>query len=267
MNDHLMRQNKLHAISARQGGFSLIELLVAILIGLFIILGLSQVFLNMYSTSKSEGSLFQFQNNQRTGIVMLTNTVQLAGYFASPPTSINYAQSVLPAVTNSGDGTAFTPGTGIVGTGTSGGSSSHTINIYYQTSGADNVYNCQGGVASVGSPTPLYTTFINSFSINASNQLVCTVTTNGAGTASLPLVLADNIQSMSILYGIDSTGSAATTNTYMDATTVSAKSMWANVRAVQITLNFCTANVLNPGSTTCASTTPWVQTINLMGKS
>ena len=56
---------------ALQSGFSMIELMVAILIGLFLTLGLSQIFLSMYSTSQSQGNLSQNQENQRLGIVML----------------------------------------------------------------------------------------------------------------------------------------------------------------------------------------------------
>jgi len=251
----------------REAGFSLIELMVAILIGLFITLGLSQVFLSMYSTSQSQTTLSQFQNNQKTSIVLLSNTVQLGGYFAAPPTSINYAATALPAVTNPGDSSTFVAGAGIVGTTGTGSPQQDTLNIYYQTSGSDNVFNCQGGTATSTSPTPTYTTFINSFAINANNQLTCTVSKNG-GTPNTALVLANNIQNMTITYAVDTTGGTAdTTNAYMTAAQVTTSSMWNNVRAVQITLNFCTSNVMNPASTSCASVTPWVQTINLMSKS
>jgi len=250
----------------QQAGFSLIELMVAVLIGMFIVLGLSQVFLNMYSTSQSQGTLFQYQNNQRQAILALTNITQSAGYYAASPTNINYAQTALPAVTNSGDGSTFIAGAGIVGTTGTGSTQQDTLNIYYQSSGTDNIYNCQGGVTTVGS----YTTVINSFSINASNQLVCTVKV-GAAAVSTPLVLANNIKNMTILYGIDTTAGGGsplmTTNTYMTATQVGAASYWPNVRAVQITLNFCTPNLFNAASTSCSTTTPWVQTINFMSKS
>jgi type IV pilus assembly protein PilW len=263
------KHNISHSVAVRQNGFSLIELMIAILIGLFITLGLSQIFLSMYSTSQSQNALFQYQNNQRMGLVVLTNTAQLAGYYPTvvAPTAVGPNTTALPATANTGDGSTFTAGAGIVGTATGSGSTEQdTLDIQYQSSGVDNVFNCQGGVATTT------TTFISSFSINASNQLVCAVSTNG-GTPNTPLVIANNIQSMSILYAIDTTGGsttpapADTTNAYMNATSVQANAMWLYVRAVQITLNFCTANVLNPDSTSCSTTTPWVQTINLMGKS
>jgi len=254
----------------RQNGFSLIELMVAVVIGLFIVLGLSQMFLSMYTTSKSQSTLSQYQTGQAQGILALTNTVQLAGYFAKTPTTINYGATALPAFTNTGDSSVFVAGAGIVGTAGTGTPKQDTIDIYYQSSGSDNVFNCQGGVTPIGSPTAIYTTVVNSFSVNASSQLICTVSVAGAAPTA-PLVLANNVQNMTILYGVDTTGAATTpaytTDAYMTATQVGAANLWLYVRAVQITLNFCTANVFNPASTSCSSTAPWVQTINLMVKS
>ncbi len=248
-----------------QSGFSLVELMVAVTIGLFITLGLSQIFINMYSTSQSQSSLSQYQENQRLALVMLMNTVELTGYTAGIPTSLTPAVTALPAVTNA-DTSTFTPGAGIVGTGagTGTGSTSDTLNVYFQSAGSnlDQIINCQGGSASASTTT----TFINSFSINANNQLVCTVTTNG-GAPSSALVLANNVTSMSIMYGVDTTNSK-TTNAYLTAADVTTGAMWMNIRTVQVTLNFCTANVLNPAAayTSTCPTTPWVQTINLMSK-
>ena len=265
-------RKQVKTIRTKTSGFSLIELMVAVVIGLFIVLGLSQMFISMYSTSQSQNVLTQYQNNQRQGIVALTNTIQAAGYFASTPTSAtNYVATVLPAVTNAGDSSTFVAGAGIVGTTGTGSPVNDTINIYYQSSGSDNIYNCQGGVTPIGTPTPIYTTVINSFSVNASNQLICTVKI-GTAAVSGALVLANNVKNMTILYGIDTTGGSAspanTTNVYMTAAQINLTNTnyWSYVRAVQITVNFCTANAQNPTSTSCSSVTPWVQTINLMSK-
>lgn len=266
MTNSIHRQVPIRVAGQRQHGFSLIELMVAVLIGLFMILGLTQMFLGMYSTSQAQSTLTQFQTNQTQGITALTNTGQMAGYFAQQPTSTTFATTVLPAFTNTGDGSTFAAGAGIVGTSGSGTTPQDTLNIYYQSSGADNVFNCQGGLT----PTGSFTTVVNSFSVNANNQLVCTVSVAGAAPTTA-LVLANNVQNMTILYGVDTTGSTSTpagfTDVYMTAKQVTAANDWGNVRLVQVTLNFCTANVFNPASTACASLTPWVQSINLMGKS
>ena len=256
------------ARSGRQSGFSLIELMVAVLIGLFLTLGLSQIFLSMYSTSQSQNKLGQAQENKRLGIVMLANTVQAAGFYAGAPTSAQANVTALPTLaTNNADGSSFTPGAGIVGigSGTGNGAKSDSVNIYYQSGGVDQdgLINCQGGTAK----TSTTTTFVNSFSINSSWQLVCTVTTNG-GTPSAPLVLANDVYSMSILYGVDS-GNTGTADTYLNANDVQVSGKWLYVRSIQITLNFFSPNLLTPNAayTSTSPTTPWVQTISLMSKS
>ncbi|PRC91020.1 PilW family protein [Solimicrobium silvestre] len=246
----------------RKNGFSLIELMVAVTIGLFITLGLSQVFLSMYSTSKSQNSLAQFQDNERLALVMLTNTVELAGYFASPLTT-TLASLQATAYTNT-DGSVFSNGIGVVGkntyptTGTS-----DSLNVYYQSSGNDGVINCQGQPATTGTST----VFINSFTINSKNELVCAVTpiiSGTTGSTTSALVLASNVASMTILYGVDVLGTG-TTSSYLTATALnnSSPSLWPNVRTVQITLNFYVANVFNL-ATAPTTTTAWVQTINIM---
>ncbi|TDK68020.1 PilW family protein [Sapientia aquatica] len=251
-----------------QSGFSLIELMVAVLIGLFLTLGLSQIFLSMYSTSQSQNKLGQAQENQRLGVVMLANTVQLAGFYAGKPTSATANVLALPQLaTNNTDGSSFTAGAGIVGIGggSGTGAKSDSVNIYFQSGGVDQdgIINCQGGTA----PASTLTTFVNSFYINSSWQLVCSVTTNN-GKPNTPLVLANDVYSMSILYGVDSVLSG-TTDTYLTATDVQTNGKWLNVRSIQITLNFFTPNLLNPNAayTSTSPTTPWVQTISLMSKS
>ena len=247
-----------------QAGFSLVELMVAITIGLFVTLGLSQIFLGMYSTSQSQGGLALFQDNQRIATVMLMNSIELAGYYnnGTPPTTTTGATTLLPAATNS-DGSSFTAGAGLVGT-SGGASASDTINTYYQTGGStnDGLINCQGGTSATA------VTFINSFSINSAHQLVCAVSTN-SGTPSTPLIIANNIQSMTILYGVfthPNPGQPSTTDTYMDANAVTTGTYWNAVRSVQLTINFCTAALLNPNAviTYPCATTPWIQTINVM---
>lgn len=239
----------------------MIELMIAITIGLFVTLGLSQIFLGMYSTSQSQNGLAQFQDNQRIATVMLMNSIELAGYYNNgTPTSTSGANAALPAYTNP-DGSSFLPGTGLVGISGAAGASD-TINTYYQTGGSanDGLINCQGGTSTTTA------TFVNSFSINSSHQLVCAVATN-SGISNTPLIIANNIQKMTILYGVfTGSGQPSTTDTYMTASAVTTGNYWGQVRSVQLTINFCSAALLNQNAVItypCAST-PWVQTINVM---
>jgi type IV pilus assembly protein PilW len=139
-------------------------------------------------------------------------------------------------------------GVGVGGTSAStNGTSNDTIDIAFQTSGTDGLINCQGQTAS----TP--TVFMNSFSINASNQLVCSM--DGGATF---ITLASNVKSMTILYGVDSQGKG-TVDSYLQASSMTA-ALWPSVRSVQITITFTNPLV-------SSKTLPWVQSINIMNMS
>ena len=276
-------------VHTKQTGFSMVELMISVVIGLFITLGLSKVFLNMYSTSQSQNTLANYQENQRLPLVMLVNSIQLAGHFSDTPTSTTQSVTSLPHLTTDGtaagsdflnpDNSKFVDGAGIVGTSGTG-TNSDTINVYYQSSGNDGILNCQGGAATPNPKGYTATRFVNSFSIqkntDGTSQLQCQVTTiidtNGVPSrSSNAAVLASNVKSMSILYGIDSQGTG-TTDTYYTAAQVTSNNKWSSVRVVQITLNFLQPNVLNPSTTnsgfaTTSQVSPWVQVINIMSKS
>jgi type IV pilus assembly protein PilW len=242
-------------------GFSLIELMIAIVIGLFITLGLSQMFLSMYSNASTQRGLAAFQDNQRLALTVLANNLDLAGYYTGTGT-VTAATSPLVATKNA-DNSTFTLGAGLVGTdAASNGTSNDTINVQYQSGGntVDDIINCQGGAAT-GATTAA--TFINSFSVNSSNQLVCTVTTNG-GTPSSALVIASNVASMSILYGMinpatNSIGSYLTADQVNSVAALGNGSGWNTVCSVQVTLV-----LTNPVSNT---NTTWIQTINTLHSS
>jgi type IV pilus assembly protein PilW len=70
----------LRGASARQGGFSLVELMVAVTLGLFILVGLSTVFLNSArSRDETERSNRQIESG-RYALQALSEDLRLAGY-------------------------------------------------------------------------------------------------------------------------------------------------------------------------------------------
>ena len=222
-----------------QSGFNLIGLIVSIVIGLFITLGLSQMLVNIRNTASTQNQLSQFKDNEHQSITMLTNIVQLAGYYPNSNGAI--AQALLPA-TRTPDGAIFTAGTGISGT-TGHNNDSDTINLAFTSSGSDGILDCQGG------NTNTQTLLINSFSI-VNKQLVCSVN----GTA--PLVLATGISRMKIMFGVDSQKKGST-DSYLSAADVEAAKLWAQVRLVIFRINY-TSTLYNTQAPV------WVQSIHLM---
>jgi type IV pilus assembly protein PilW len=244
--------NNLHLAPKRlhQTGVTLIELMVSIAIALFLVAGLTVLFMNMRTTFTSQDQTSQVQDSERVAVTMLTTTVQSAGYFVDP---VNIARvSALHSTTANPDGTTFPDGLGIIGT--SGVGTSDTVNVRYQTAPGDGVMNCLGASNPATSGSPAL--WINSFSVNAANELTCAVN-GGAATT-----LVSNVSSMTVLYGVDTNGDG-NVDTYLNAAAVSAASLWGNVQTAQFSLSFVNLMNSRPGAIVTMPQ-PWVQTISLM---
>lgn len=256
-NDHshrvLLQKNR-----AAQAGFTLIELMVAIALGLFIVAGLTALFINMKTTFVSQDQQAQVQDSQRLLMTMLTTNIQSAGYFIDPMN--NTQADALPAsAANNPDGTRFSAAQGIVGTSGPAGSAgvSDTFNVRYQTAGGDGVMNCLGGSNPSSAAVPA--TWVNSFAVNANNELTCAVN----GSAAVALV--SNVAQINLLYGVDTTGEG-NTDTYLAASAITSANLWNNVHSAKLIVSF--VNLMNSGANAAvALPQPWVQTISLMNNS
>lgn len=249
--------SKLARMPTRQAGFTLVELMVVIAITLFVAAGLIGLILNMRTTFTSQDQLAQVQDSERLVVTMITTTVQSAGYFiaydSTTKTSYTLADALPASLSANPDGTNFTAGQIISGTdGTNG--TNGTVNVRYQTASGDGLMNCQG--SSNPATSGASTIWVNSFAVNANNELTCAVN----GGAAIPLV--SNVARMTILYGVD-IDSDGSVDTYLNATAISAASLWGNVKTAQFTLSFVNLMNSKPGAIIILPQ-PWIQTISLM---
>ncbi len=218
--------------SRRNSGFTLVELMVAIAVALFLLGGL---FASLQSTRKAYGNqnlLAQLQDNQRLAMTLLAEVVETTGYYPNPVT--NTATAVL-----SPDALFATAGQAIVGAANPAGPGD-MITVRYAPALNDNAYSCIGTQNTATAP---YAIFENTFQV-INNQLVCTFNgtqyplitsnVNGAGVTIL------GVQNMTLLYGVKSnladTGSC--TDTYLTAAQVTAGNYWNSVCSVTVTLTF-----------------------------
>jgi type IV pilus assembly protein PilW len=252
-----------------QLGFTLIELMVAILIGLFLVGGLLTLVGAMKRTNGTQTNLTQMQDNERLSMSLITDVVQSAGYYPDPHTALGIA---LPVVTVGTD-VFGQQGQSIYGVGSGAAvAPGDTLTVRYVTSGTDGVINCMGGTSAVSA------TFVNQFSIDGFNNLQCKLTVlNSAGavvsTTTLPLV--NGVQNMQVFYGMK-TGTATTlsADTYLDATQVSAltqsaTSGWTQVMTVRVTLTMTNLLATLPGGVVVpgqATTIFFTRVIDVMNK-
>lgn len=222
----------------RQRGYSLIEILVALLIALFLLGGLGTMVAGTRKTGTNQTSLAQLQDEERLAMSMLNDVVQTAGYF---DTSTYWtAASAFPTTATVGS-TTLAIGQAIGGTHTSE-STPDTLIVRYSTNGSDGVISCSGGTASSA------TIYVNYFFINTSStpyQLQCSP--DGLTTDAVTLV--NNVVNMQVWYGVSTVSGTNSVDTYMTATQVTTAGDWANVTSVRLTLTFNNPLYYQPGGT------------------
>ncbi len=235
----------------RQRGFTLVEMMVAVSIGLVVALGLAMSFVNLKTTWLTQDKLSQLQDNERLAMAFLTASVQEAGYYPDPT-----GASPLPAYTNATYGNVAAA-QAIQGAASSGATSA-TLSTVYATANNDGVLTCQGGTNGTGGTVNIRNVF---FVDNTSHTLNCIVYANNATTSAPGAVaaqLVSNVNSMDVQYAVDTDGDGSV-DRYLTADLMTT-AQWTAVKAVRITLNFINPNAAVDGN----ATIPWVQTINLM---
>jgi type IV pilus assembly protein PilW len=213
--------------SPAQRGFTLVELMIAILIGLFLVGGLLTLVQAMKRTSVSQSGLSQLQENERMAMTLITDVIQSTGYYYTPLS--NSAAAAFPAAGSLAAGQAlFGSGTG----------STTSITVRYQTTGLDDIINC------TANPSTVASTFTNTFSL-ANGNLQCQLTVmvvGGATTVNPAVPLISGLYNMQISYGVQTNTSVSNNSVdcYLDASAMTA-TYWSAVKSVKVTLTF-----LNP---------------------
>ncbi|MBW8364971.1 MAG: PilW family protein [Rhizobium sp.] len=203
----------------RQSGIGLVEIMVSMVIALFLLLGIGTIFITTRSTYGDQQGLSNLQDNERLAMFMLTNVIQIGGYFPDPLTTT--AAASLP-----GSGTYPAnpyPLNGQAVSGTEGGAAPDTVRARFVTASGDGIGSCNGGANTSGANVLVD----NVFDISG-NTLRCAV--NGAN----PQPLVTGVSDMQVLYGVDTTGSGSATQYFTAALVPN----WNNVKSVRITLTF-----------------------------
>lgn len=240
-------------------GFTLVEIMIALAIGLFLTAGLLTLVQAMKRTSVTQTGMSQLQDNERMAMTLVADVIQSAGYFPQPAAPAPPVTSSIGILLPVG---SFKAGQSLLGTGAAGAPApGDSITVRYQTGGSnapasDMTINCTGNT----NPTPLV--FTNTFSlvpdpVTGTYDLACTL--NGAA----PVALVNGITNLSILYGVKTNSlNNNSVDSYLDANAVIAGNgttdYWSNVLSVKFTLTFVNPMYGTlPGQTT--NTAPTIQ--------
>ena len=227
-----------YALGRRRGpqqGFTLVELSVAVLIGLFLLGGLLTLVQDMRRTFGNQNQLGQLQDNERLAMTLITDVIQAAGYYPNPtfyiPTTALPAQGAFPTLA---------AGQAIAGTHNAA-PPGDTILVQFLTLPNDGIINCAGNTNTLGGSH----VYVNRFSADLFGNLNCQVDVqppvaliSPSGLVAAPL--SGGVTNMQILYGVKRNFAIANNNadTYLNATQMVGPNDWANLICVKVTLTF-----------------------------
>jgi type IV pilus assembly protein PilW len=236
-------------LSRRPGrGFTLVELMIALTIGLLVTIGILTLLGSMRRTSTTQTGLSTLQDNERIAMSLISDLVQTAGYYpyGSSSTTLFPVTTTAPVF-----GTAGQFVTGATG---------DSITVRYATAGntalLDKAIDCSGNTSATAK---MYTA---TMSVVAGN-LQCSLLVAGTTTT---VTLVTGITSMTVLYGVQS-NSGSTNNSvdaYLSASAVNAANLWGKVLCVKVTLNFVNPLAGQPGQPATGTTIPFTRVITVM---
>lgn len=212
-------------------GFGLVELMVALALGLIILLGVSQIFVSAKNTFLSQNATAGMQEDARYALSKMVQEIRMAGMFGCvktvtpDSTAADFAVAALTPV-NYTSTTVGTVTTGVLtlitgDVGSNGGTPTWTI-----------LTDCVSSPSTVSAGAKTATGMIALpirkviYTYNSTNQQLLTV--SGATQS----VLISNVKAMAVLFGMapdTSVGSAITSYT-------TTPSSMANIRSVRITI-------------------------------
>jgi len=213
--NHILKRQRLRPMSAGMHGLTLIELMISVVLGLGVMGGILSLYVNVGQSATYLNAASRVQENGRFAINHIGRTMRMAGY-DDPETSAAGPTIILE---------------GKVGSGVSMGgftvrSSSDAVVISHE--GAPLVRDCQG-VQVVED-----TWVTNTYALSSDDEMICnTVTTvSGVTTTTAGQVIAEGVEDMEILYGVDSDADGIA-NGYKIAANVSD---WTTVVSARVAL-------------------------------
>jgi type IV pilus assembly protein PilW len=253
----------MNSIRAKQHGLSLISLLIALTIGVFLLAGLFNLWLQTRNTFQAQGSLAQMQDDERMALTVMANTIQSAGYYplwenysasstVPPPTPLLSTLNAFPTATGFSTAGQYVSGTTLTtATGTYAAGDQIVVRFVADTGSNGPQLDC------LGQSHPNLTIVTNTYSVSPASgsgqagNLQCevdTAKTSGATTTGTPEAVVPNVSQLTALYGVDPNGTGSVTE-YLDATAVSGSSYWPHVRSVMVQLQFANPLYGQPGQT------------------
>lgn len=217
-----------------QKGFSIVELMIALVIGLLLMTGVIQVFISSKQTYATNEAMARLQENGRFALEFIARSARIAGY--TDPVYLGDKPLALVKPNCAG-----LPGSipSTLCTTDGGGNVSDSVGFALQPQLLDGSRrDCAGNVITEDDMLIINHFEIIPATMTTLSSLGCKAykfnTTSGswtAGPTAQPLI--EGIDSMQVLYGVNTSGDSRSANSYVSADRVTD---WSKVRSVRISV-------------------------------
>ncbi len=220
----------------RHAGLSLLELLVAMIVGLFITVGISSIYVGNKRSSLTTNELSQLQDNGRSVLQLLSDVIQHTAYTSTsiaPVEDMFIRGAVSTSVCSDGSDSVVNPSL-FTALKNNSGVFGDTIGVIYMGDGTLNT-DCAASVLPVpcrvggGSAATTASRIYNYFSVKNNADGVPVLMCAGSRTNTAQEV-AEGVENIQFTYGEDM-NSDGTADRYVNADTVS---NWSAVVSVNI---------------------------------
>jgi type IV pilus assembly protein PilW len=191
-----------------QQGYSMIELVVAITIGVFLLMGLFTVLQSQRQGSTEATGLAELEDEERLAMTILTDIIQAGGYFPDPVT-----EDITGAFAADGGNYTYTNGGQIFYGTTVTSTSSDALMVRFKAGPSDPIINCNGGQ---NTSTTSSVIFVNYFQLTTNaqgvSQLGCAVGSDSTTAAAATVMgLVNNVVGLKFSYALNTTGATGLT--------------------------------------------------------
>jgi type IV pilus assembly protein PilW len=230
-----MKRHHAFSVTARgERGMTLVEILVALAVTSFLLIGLFTIVQTMLLVSNNQNSLAQLQDNERLAMTRLGDVVQQTGYYTSQLTKTPGGALPAATLTVGSQALTFAADQGVFGTHVATPAPQDSFTVRYNAGPLDSLVNCDGSTSAVVG------IIYNTFAIDANGNLTCTISTTVAGVTTIgtPVILVAGLADMVVVYGVNTTThSSNPVDSYIYASSMTAAN-WNNVLSVRISLVF-----------------------------
>lgn len=194
-----MRHECTNMSRATERGFSLTEVMVAITLSVFLLMGLFTILQQTRKTNSTTSGLAQLQDDERVAMTVMTDTLEAAGY---APEANGSGKTLF--IADSGGG--FPTAGQIISAGTGGASVGERLTMRYVLAVNDATLKCDGTTNTSGSERVFKEIFQITTNSAGVNQLVC-IPDNGV--SAIPLV--NNVANLTFQFSVNTTSAGALT--------------------------------------------------------